>query len=173
MQLWSKVNEKIVYDGYRKVLRRTFELPNGEVADFDVIKSGAGAAILAVTEENRILCFRQFRPGPEDILFELPGGVIDEGEEPVTAMRRELLEETGYEATIEHIGSYYRDAYITGKWQMFVGREAKKVCEPNLEATEFGELTLLSVTEFKEKLFAGLMSDTTLGYAALHHLDML
>lgn len=170
---WIKTNEQIVYRGYRKILRRSFTLPNGTSADFDVLLANGGAAVLALTEDNKIICFRQFRPGPEELLCELPGGGIEDGEDPLVAAKREFKEETGYEADIEWIGSYYRDAYITGKWQMFIGKNAHLVAAQTLEDTEHGELLLLSVEEFKKQLFAGLMTDTTLGYAGLRRLGML
>ena len=173
MNRWVKQREELVYDGYRKILRRTFTLPNGKTSDFDVVQSNGGAAVLALTDEQKILCFRQFRPGPEEILYELPGGGIRSGEDIKLAVQRELKEETGYEADIELIGSYYRDAYVTGKWPMFVGRHAHKVSGQSLEDTEYGDLLLLTVDEFKEKLFAGLMTDTTLGYAGLRYLGLL
>lgn len=172
MKKWVKKSEKTVYDGYRHILRRTFELPDGKTAEFDVIKKN-GSAVLAVTPDNKIICLKQFRPGPEEVLFELPGGEIGKDETPIEAARRELKEETGYDADIEDIGSYWRDAYITGEYHIFVGKNAHKISEQELEKTEFGELMLLSVDEFKEKLFAGLMTDTTLGYAGLLHLGLL
>ncbi len=170
---WTKTNETLVYDGYRKILRREFTLPNGKSANFDVVASNGAAAILAITPEHKILCFAQFRPGPEALLFELPGGAIDNGENPPSAAQRELAEETGYTADLTYLGSYYRDAYTTGKSHMFIGRSAKPATEPKLDATEFGRLALLSISQFKENLFAGQMSDTTLGYAGLHHLGLL
>ncbi len=56
------------------------------------------AAVVAFTEEGRILIVRQYRPAVEQYSLELPSGIIDPGEEPADTARRELLEETGYEA---------------------------------------------------------------------------
>ncbi|MEI9966809.1 MAG: NUDIX hydrolase [Candidatus Moraniibacteriota bacterium] len=72
-----------------------FELPNGEVADFYVKKEKDNVCILALTRDKEVILARQFRPGPEEILFELPGGGIDAGRNARTAAIRELLEETG------------------------------------------------------------------------------
>lgn len=54
--------------------------------------------VVALTPEGRLVCVRQFRFGPGRVTTEIPGGVIDAGEEPEAAARRELLEETGYTA---------------------------------------------------------------------------
>jgi ADP-ribose pyrophosphatase len=56
------------------------------------------ATTLALTEEGRVLVVRQYRPAVERYSLELPSGLIDPGETPAEAAKRELLEETGYEA---------------------------------------------------------------------------
>src|SRR5260370_36868602 len=56
------------------------------------------AAVVAITEEQQVLIVRQYRPAVEHDTLELPSGLVDPGETPEQAARRELLEETGYEA---------------------------------------------------------------------------
>lgn len=56
------------------------------------------ASILAITGDRRVLCVRQYRPAVERYTLELPSGLVDPGETPGESARRELLEETGYEA---------------------------------------------------------------------------
>ena len=55
------------------------------------------AAVVAITEEQRVLIVRQYRPAVERDTLELPSGIVDPGETPEEAARRELLEETGYQ----------------------------------------------------------------------------
>jgi 8-oxo-dGTP pyrophosphatase MutT (NUDIX family) len=55
------------------------------------------AAVVALTEEQRVVIVRQYRPAVEHHTLELPSGLVDAGETPLEAARRELLEETGYE----------------------------------------------------------------------------
>src|SRR5947209_9003869 len=63
------------------------------------------AAILAITGDQRIVAVRQYRPAVERYTIELPSGLVDPGESPAEAARRELLEETGYEASsVEVLG---------------------------------------------------------------------
>jgi ADP-ribose pyrophosphatase len=63
------------------------------------------AAIVAITEDGQILAVRQYRPALERHTIELPSGIVDAGESPGEAARRELLEETGYQADyVEVIG---------------------------------------------------------------------
>ena len=56
------------------------------------------SAIVAITEDRQILAVRQYRPAVERYTVELPSGIVDPGERPGETARRELLEETGYQA---------------------------------------------------------------------------
>ena len=56
-------------------------------------------AAMAITEDNQVILIKQYRYPLNEILIEVPGGFIDAGEEPLKAVERELLEETGYSFT--------------------------------------------------------------------------
>ena len=79
-------------------------------------------SIVAVTEDNRILAVRQYRPAVEQFIIEFPAGNIDPGEPPEQCARRELREETGYEAgEMELLGPMYPDVGRLGTrvWNFF------------------------------------------------------
>jgi ADP-ribose pyrophosphatase len=68
------------------------------------------SAVVALTEEEEVLLVRQYRPAVERYTLELPSGLVDGGETPAEAARRELLEETGYEAAVvENLGPMLPD----------------------------------------------------------------
>ena len=68
------------------------------------------AATLATTEEGRVVLVRQYRPAVEAVTLELPSGLVDAGERPEEAARRELREETGYDApAVELLGPLLPD----------------------------------------------------------------
>ena len=68
------------------------------------------AAVVAITDEQQVLIVRQYRPAVERYTLELPSGLVDAGETPAEAARRELLEETGYEASaVEDLGPMLPD----------------------------------------------------------------
>jgi 8-oxo-dGTP pyrophosphatase MutT (NUDIX family) len=77
--------------------RYRFE-PTRVEADFLVCESADWVLIVAITVEGQMVFVRQYRHGIGQVVIEVPGGVIDEGESPEEAAARELQEETGYRA---------------------------------------------------------------------------
>jgi ADP-ribose pyrophosphatase len=68
------------------------------------------SAVVAITDEQQVLVVRQYRPAVERYTLELPSGLVDAGETGGEAARRELLEETGYEAAVvEDLGPMLPD----------------------------------------------------------------
>ena len=71
----------------------------GTEREFVVIDAPDWVNVLALTPDQRLVMVNQFRYGTDAFSWEIPGGVIDRGEDPVTAGVRELREETGYVGT--------------------------------------------------------------------------
>lgn len=71
------------------------ELPNGAVADLEIIHHPGGAAVVAINELGQICLLRQFRHAANGWLWELPAGKIDNREPPLATAQRELEEEAG------------------------------------------------------------------------------
>ncbi|MBI2485266.1 NUDIX hydrolase [Candidatus Uhrbacteria bacterium] len=171
MKPWELVSKKLVYDGYRKIERRTYRCDDDREIDIDVKLEGNTVCSLPITEDGHAVLAAQFRPGPGSILRELPGGGMNVGEEPLQAMRRELLEETGYEGDLVLVGSTWDCAYSTCRRYHFLATHCRKVTEPHTDEDEKIDVILMPVDEFRNHLATGDLTDTTTGLLALAALE--
>ncbi len=88
-----------IYDG--KIVKLQVDdviLPNGQVAKREIIKHPGAVAVIAVTDEGKLVLVEQYRKALERSIVEIPAGKLEPGEEPAMTARRELEEETGYGA---------------------------------------------------------------------------
>lgn len=171
MQSWRELGERVVYKGFRSIRKRKFELPNGEVAEFELLELFDSVAVLALTAAHEVILVREFRPGPMAVLLELPGGVVEIGQAPVEAAASELLEETGYAGTLQEVGTLFKDAYAANTKHVFAATDCQRVAEPELPA--FTVPVLLSLADFREHLQSGQLTDTDAAYRALDVLGLV
>ena len=110
----------------------------GSEHDFYVIDAPDWVNVVAVTPGKETLLIRQYRHGIRSVTIEIPGGMIDTGESPLEAAKRELLEETGYEAqNWKCIGEVVPNPAIQdNKCYTFLADSAVKVKEPEFDNTE-------------------------------------
>ncbi len=98
VERWKLLEENYIFNRkWLKIQQRTYYLPSRErEADFYLFEYSPWVSILPVTHSGEIVLIRQYRPGLDQILWEIPAGLVDEGEKPLDAAKRELFEETGY-----------------------------------------------------------------------------
>jgi len=139
-------------DNWLTVRKDTCELPNGKViSGYYVLEYPDWVNVLALTEDNKVVLVKQYRHALGQVGMEVPGGVIDEGETPEEACRRELLEETGYEFEQYHyLGKICANpATTTNFTHMYLATGGKKVAEQQLDDTEDVEVLFHSIDEVK------------------------
>ena len=173
MKPWKKLDEKVVLDKYgRKVVATNYRMPDGKQDEYYIKHESDGCAILALDKDNRVILVRQYRPGPDKILLEMPAGFIDKDDKDMlSAAKRELAEETGYEGDVEFVACCFDDAYSIVKKCSFVAKN----CVLNKKMTpEKGlDVKLVSLDEFRKLLQAGQLTDVELGYQGLDYLGLL
>lgn len=171
---WEELSREIVYKKYSQVIEKVdFKLPDGRVSDYYIKKSSHAVCILALTKNNEVILAKQFRPGPNEVIMELPGGGINSGEAPEEAMARELLEETGYKGKIQLVTRCIDSGYSTMDRYCFVATECEKISEPQTDENEFIETILMSLKEFRKHLRSGRLTDVEVGYLGLDYLNLL
>lgn len=134
-----KESRTIVDRRWMRVHEQRIELPQGgEIDEFHLVEGPDWASVVAVTEANELVFVEQYRHGAGRASLELPAGVIDEGESPERAARRELLEETGHVADHwEHLLSVNTEpARHTTRAHFYVALDAQRVAEQSVEPSE-------------------------------------
>ena len=177
MQPWKTRSRRTVldYGKFLQVEEHAVELPDGRVIDdWPWLITPDYVNVLVVREDGKFLCFRQTKYAVEGTTLAVVGGYIEPGEDPLTAVKRELLEETGYEATTwTALGKYAVDANRgAGAGYGFLAEGARKVAEINADDLEEQALLALTEEEVEAALLAGEFKvmpwTTTIALALLH-----
>lgn len=157
MEKWILLDSKYVIQRPWATLRvDKLRLPNGNVKDeYYVLEYPTWVNMIGITESNQVLFVRQYRHGAGKIMTELPAGVVEEGEKPEDAARRELLEETGYTFdTIEYICELYANPATSGNLTYtYLLTGGRKVQDQELDDSEDIEVVEMSIVESKQFLF--------------------
>jgi 8-oxo-dGTP pyrophosphatase MutT (NUDIX family) len=107
-------------------------LPDGERIWHHVVRLNRAAVMLLIDGQERVLLLWRHRFIPDRWGWELPGGLVDEDEEPADAAQRELAEETGYHAgQVEHLVTFQpMPGLVNSEHLVFTGRDPKRIGEP-------------------------------------------
>lgn len=143
------------------VRRDRVRLPDGGESVREYVVHPGAVVVIGVLDDGKLLFENQFRYPLQRDFLELPAGKIDAGEAIETTARRELLEETGYEAGewrylgVMHPCIGYSDERI----EIFLARQLRKVAEPSLDHNEFLDVLSLSLEEAVLAIREGRLTD--------------
>ena len=137
-------------------------LPNGVEGNWECIRHPGGALAVPITQDGKLVLVKQYRFAVEQRILEFPAGTLEVNEEPAITIKREIQEETGYEAKKWHyLGEFpltpgYSDEYIYA----FLAQELEKLEHPpRQDDDEDIEVILMSFEEFEQGIISGEIID--------------
>ena len=153
---WKLLSSSYIHKGPWATLRTDrCEMPNGHIVeDYYVLEYNNWVNAVALTEDNKIIMVKQYRHAAGIVSLEIPGGVIDGDELPEQAIRRELLEETGYQFDgLELLCTIYANpSTANNQTTCYLARGGKKVQEQHLDEQEELIVETYTIAEVKQLL---------------------
>ncbi len=155
---WTVLRQRwIFHDRWYRLLAETVVPGEGrEPIEYYTGVFADVALVVALTTGGEILFARQYKHGAREILVELPGGYLDEGEEPLAAAQRELLEETGYAGQDwRSLGTYLGNPTKErgNRLHLYLVTGATCVAAPHRDATEEIEVLAIPAREVYSERF--------------------
>jgi ADP-ribose pyrophosphatase len=146
---------------------------SGKAMRFSLIRAVDWVNVIALTRDEHVVLVRQYRPGIDSVCIEIPGGMVDEGEEPLVAAKRELVEETGYTAREwRPLGVVAPNPAIqNNRLHSFLALDAEATHAMHLDGNEVLALDVLPLAEVQDLLRSGRI-DHALVLAAFAHLAL-
>jgi len=148
---WERLrSERLLETPYFALRSDKLRLPGGAVKDpYYVVERPDAAIIFPLTGEGEAVLVRQYRPPLERMELGLPAGLVEEGEKPEAAARRELLEETGYSGgEWEPLGALASSPSLKDNWAyLFLARGVEEMAPPDPDEHELVETVRVPVGE--------------------------
>lgn len=146
----------------------TVILPGGGTAGRELVLHNGGVGVIAVDENKDVLMVRQFRKPYDEMVLEIPAGKLEKGEEPLPAGKRELSEETGYEAEeYTFLGKFYpTPGYCSEIIHLYLARNLSFVGQ-HLDPDEFVEVEKLPLEKLVQMVMDNEIPDGKTAIAIL------
>lgn len=156
MEKWKVLDSRYILQRPWATIRvDKLAMPNGQIKDeYYVLEYPNWVNMVGITTDNKVVMVRQYRHGAAEILLELPAGVIEPGELPEQAARRELLEETGYSfESTEYICELYPNPATSANISYtYLLKGGQKTHDQALDPSEDIEVEILEIDQVKQLL---------------------
>jgi ADP-ribose pyrophosphatase len=167
---WKRLgSERLMQNSYFSVRSDRLELPDGGIKDpYFVIERPDAAIVFPLTEGGEVVLVRQYRPPLDMMELGLPAGLVEAGERPEEAARRELAEETGYAGgEWEQLGSVASSPSLKDNWAyLFLAQGVEETAPPDPDEHELVEVVRVPVEELPALVRTGKIVSSS-GVAAI------
>ena len=174
---WERLgSERLMETPYFSLRSDRLRLPGGAVKDpYYVIERPDAAIIFPLAEGGEVVLVRQYRPPLGKMELGLPAGLVEEGEEPEAAARRELLEETGHSGgRWEPLGVLASSPSLKDNHaHLFLARGVRETAAPDPDEHELVEVVKVTVEELVDLIRSGEIVSSTGVAAVMLALDRL
>jgi ADP-ribose pyrophosphatase len=158
-QPWRVQSSEVIADCRIFKVRKdmTIDPRTGQSHEMFVLEYPDWVNVIPLTPDEEVVLVEQWRHGTRSVHLETPGGLMNDDETPEQCARRELLEETGYEAgSILRLGTVHPNPAVQANLQHYILAEnCRKVAEPKLDHTEDIAVKLVSLADIAGMIEAG------------------
>jgi len=172
---WETVEAGEVVDyrvfGVQRLVRRSSR--TGRTGEYLVLRIPPWANVIALTPDDEVVLVEQYRHGIDIVTLEIPGGIVDPGEDPARSAARELLEETGYRGDPpELLGTVHPNPAIQdNQCTTWLVTNARRTAEPTPDEGEHLEVITVPRVEIPNLLRQGRITHS-LVVAGFHWLSL-
>ena len=154
------ISSEMIYEGRIINLRKDKVTVKNGTSYREIVEHNGGAVLLAVTDEGKMVMVRQYRKPADKVMFEVPAGKIDPGEDPLVTAGRELKEETGYTAgEIRYLCRFYPSVGFSEEvLYLYLCRDLKPG-ETDFDENEALDIEEWDVDELHEMVMRGEIDD--------------
>ena len=169
--MWKTIStETILSDYHATVKRNKVELPDGAIIDdFFTVTIPDAAMVCAITSDGHVLLKSEFRYACGTDVIECPAGMMEKDEEPLTAAKRELLEETGYcSDDWTYLGPTLEStSKLTNTMHLYLAKNAVKAGEQHLDPNEHLDVMKVSLEAAVEMVMGGIVNANSTAHLIL------
>lgn len=159
MKKWKTLSSKIPFDNkWFKVQQDTVKLPNGKIVDdYFMWKEGDIVLIVAMTKNNEVVLVKQYKHASNEVMVEVPAGYVDKENNPESAAKRELEEETGFTSKkFTHIATLTNNpTKVISNIYIYLAKDVEKTTSIKLDETEDIEVIVKPYKEVVKMILNG------------------